>query len=163
MVCGVPQSVFDAYRNREDFCRECDGNVSVALHVLPFDVMAAVLNPLLRELCPASEMILMKLPSPEEGKASEYMKALRALVKDLPPMLLMNSSTHLPVITRYISSLCSTNTNKAKELNLNFLGGLSRFGGHLGSLLTLHTADRLRLARGSDNQEHNDHDDDDNN
>ena len=88
--------------------------MSVAVHVLPFDVLAAVVNPLLKELCPASEMILMKLPSPEEGKAGEYMKALRALVKDLPPMLLMNSSTHLPVITRYISSVCSTRKNAIK-------------------------------------------------
>lgn len=68
-------------------------------------MLAKVLNPLLKSVCANSQMILMKLYSPKEDTtncASEYMKSLRALVKDLPPMLLMNSSTHLPVITRYI-------------------------------------------------------------
>ena len=77
----------------------------VALHILPFDVLAKVLNPLLKSVCANSQMILMKLYSPKEVNAtdsSEYMKNLRSLVKDLPPMLLMNWSTHLPVITRYI-------------------------------------------------------------
>ena len=77
----------------------------VALHILPLDVLAKVLNPLLKSVCANSQMILMKLYSPKEVNAtdsSEYMKNLRSLVKDLPPMLLMNSSTHLPVITRYI-------------------------------------------------------------
>lgn len=106
VVRAMPRGAFDAYRDREDFCRTWGVGVSVAVHVLPVDVLAAVLNPMLKELCPASQMILMKLPSPEEGKAKEYMKSLRALVKDLPPMLLMNSSTHLPVITRYISFVC---------------------------------------------------------
>ena len=114
--------------------------VSVAVHVLPFDVLAAVVNPLLKELCPASEMILMKLPSVEEGKAGEYMKALRALVKDLPPMLLMNSSTHLPVITRYISSVCST---KRMRLELNTHRRIKQIVGHLLVLMgksSFHTA-----------------------
>ena len=115
--------------------------VSVAVHVLPFDVLAAVVNPLLKELCPASEMILMKLPNPEEGKAEEYMKALRALVKDLPPMLLMNSSTHLPVITRYISSVCST--RKRMRLKLNTHRRIKQIVGHLLVLMgksSFHTA-----------------------
>ena len=65
------------------------------------------MNPLLKELCPSSQMILMKLATPDvDGSACEYMRALRALVRDLPPMLLMNSSTHLPVITRYIWGVC---------------------------------------------------------
>lgn len=65
---------------------------------------AKLLNPLLKELCPKSQMILIKLHAPEADKngAEDYMKQLRALVKDLPPILLMNTSTHLPVITRYI-------------------------------------------------------------
>lgn len=108
---------------------------------MPFDVLAAVVNPLLKELCPASEMILMKLSSPEEGKAGEYMKALRALVKDLPPMLLMNSSTHLPVITRYISSVCST--RKRMRLKLNTHRRIKQIVGHLLVLMgksSFHTA-----------------------
>lgn len=49
-------------------------------------------------------MILMKLPAPDISSvdATKYMDSIRQLVKDLPPILLMNSSTHLPVITRYI-------------------------------------------------------------
>lgn len=73
------------------------------------------MNPLLKELCPSSQMILMKLATPDvDGSACEYMRALRALVKDLPPMLLMNSSTHLPVITRYIWGVYYNHEQKAK-------------------------------------------------
>lgn len=82
-----------------------EGRLIIALHALPFDILAAVLNPLLQSVCVNSQMILMKLPQPD-GDAAEYMKNLHALVKDLPPILLMNSSTHLPVITRYISPVC---------------------------------------------------------
>lgn len=72
--------------------------------MLPFDIVATLVNPLLRQLCPNSQMILMKLYAPDANtdSPSEYMKQLRLLVKELPPILLMNSSTHLPVITRYI-------------------------------------------------------------
>ena len=54
-----------------------------ALHALPFDILAAVMNPLLQSVCVNSQMILMKLPQPD-GDATEYMKNLHALVKDLP-------------------------------------------------------------------------------
>lgn len=104
IVTGIPSSAFDEFKNRPDFCNSKNRGSFVAFHVLPFDVVAKLVNPLLKELCPSSQMILMKLHAPDgdENNAAEYMKQLRALVKDLPPMLLMNTSTHLPVITRYI-------------------------------------------------------------
>ena len=74
----------------------------VAIYSLPADVIAAVVNPTLKDICNNSQMILMKLPVQEAKKASDYMAAIRSLVSELPPILLMNSSTHLPVITRYI-------------------------------------------------------------
>ena len=74
----------------------------VAVYALPADVLAAVVNPILKDVCNNSQMILMKLPVQEAKKASDYMAAIRSLVSELPPILLMNSSTHLPVITRYI-------------------------------------------------------------
>lgn len=63
-----------------------------------------MVNPILKDVCPNSQMILMKLPNVncDIHDASIYMDSIRRLVKDLPPILLMNSSTHLPVITRYI-------------------------------------------------------------
>ena len=75
-----------------------------AIHQLPLDVLATVINPLVKDICPNSQMILMKLPAPDISSvdATKYMDSIRQLVKDLPPILLMNSSTHLPVITRYI-------------------------------------------------------------
>ena len=82
-----------------------EGRLIIALHALPFDILAAVLNPLLQSVCVNSQIILMKLPQPD-GDAAEYMKNQHPKVKDLPPILLMNSSTHLPVITRYISPVC---------------------------------------------------------
>lgn len=104
IVTGIPSSAFDEFKNRPDFCNSKSWGLFVAFHVLPFDVVAKLLNPLLKELCPNSQMILMKLHAPDgdQSGAAEYMKQLRALVKDLPPILLMNTSTHLPVITRYI-------------------------------------------------------------
>lgn len=78
----------------------------VAIYSLPADVIAAVVNPTLKDICNNSQMILMKLPSQEANSAQVYMATIRSLVKDLPPILLMNSSTHLPVITRYILIVC---------------------------------------------------------
>ena len=104
-VIGIPKADLKEYENREDFCNGQNRSLFVALHLLPLDVLAKIINPLLKSVCANSQMILMKLYSPKEVNAtdpSEYMKNLRNLVKDLPPMLLMNSSTHLPVITRYI-------------------------------------------------------------
>lgn len=71
---------------------------------MPPAVLAEVVNPILKDVCPNSQMILMKLPNVncDIQDASVYMDSIRRLVKDLPPILLMNSSTHLPVITRYI-------------------------------------------------------------
>lgn len=71
---------------------------------MPPAVLAEVVNPILKDVCPNSQMILMKLPyvNCDIQDASVYMDSIRRLVKDLPPILLMNSSTHLPVITRYI-------------------------------------------------------------
>lgn len=75
----------------------------VATHLLPVDVFAMVMNPILLDVCPNSQMILMKLPvTTGDVSASKYMGAIRQLAMNLPPILLMNSSTHLPVITRYI-------------------------------------------------------------
>lgn len=103
-VVGIPAVSLDGYRDREDFCKPEILKSFVALYNIPVDVLASVVNPVLKDVCPNSQMILMKLPIPDEdmNKAGDYMTNLRALVKDLPPMLLMNCSTHLPVITRCI-------------------------------------------------------------
>ena len=102
-VVGIPAVSLDIYRDREDFCKTRVGSSSVALYNLPVDVLASVVNPVLKDVCPNSQMILMKLPiKMEECDAVSYMNSIREIVKDLPPILLMNSSTHLPVITRYI-------------------------------------------------------------
>ena len=102
-VVGIPAVSLDGYRDREDFCKPEILKSFVALYNIPVDVLASVVNPVLKDVCPNSQMILMKLPiKMEECDAVKYMNSIREIVKDLPPILLMNSSTHLPVITRYI-------------------------------------------------------------
>ena len=104
-VIGIPTSEFKQDEQRPDFCKFISSfHHFIAYYQLPFDILQRVMNPLLRTECASSQMILMKLPVPEEdmNKAGEYMTSLRALVENLPPTLLMNCSTHLPVITRCI-------------------------------------------------------------
>ena len=84
IVTGIPSSAFDEFKNRPDFCNSKSWGLFVAFHVLPFDVVAKLLNPLLKELCPNSQMILMKLHAPDgdQSGADEYMKGVREKYPD---------------------------------------------------------------------------------
>ena len=58
-------------------------NSFIAAHQLPLDVLTTLINPLLKDICPATDFSSID--------AAKYMDSIRQLVKDLPP-----------VITRYI-------------------------------------------------------------
>ena len=69
IVTGIPSSAFDEFKNRPDFCNSKSWGLFVAFHVLPFDVVAKLLNPLLKE-----GKLAMTMPEKPQSKWQRYYK-----------------------------------------------------------------------------------------